>query len=188
MANYLLQFGTGNPSSYSGLAPTFITFKTIPGGTNVTPPPGITEIPTATGLYYFTFGATTSVIFTVDGATTGLSDPIRYISGEVSALDQLDVNLAAQGATLVAIGNSLSVFGSSFASLNALIGTSASSFGDSTTNPGTVFGFLKRLQEFNEGNATFTKSSGFWSIYSRGSSYLLAQKTLADTATNVTKL
>ena len=188
MANYLLQFGTGNPSSFSGLAPTFITFKTIPGGTNVTPPPGITEIPTATGLYYFTFGATTSVVFTVDGATSGLSDPVRYISGEVSALDQLDVNLAAQGSTLVAIGNTLAAMGSSFAPFLSLIGTTTSSFGDSTTDPLTVFGYLRRLQEFNEGNANFTKSSGFWSIYSRGSSYLLAQKTIADTASNVTKL
>ncbi len=175
MANYLIQFGTGLPSAFTGLTPTFLTFKTIPGGTNVTPP-GITEIPTSTGLYYFNYAATNSIVFTVDGFTTGLSSSSRYISGEISALDEVDVQIAALGVTVTSIGNSL-----------GLIGSLGSTFGGLTTNPGTIFGYLKRAQEFNEGNSNFTKASGAWDIYSRGSSTLLATKTLADTASQVTK-
>lgn len=196
--NYLLQFGSGNPANKAGLAPTFIVFKTTPGGTDATPP-GITQLPIATGLYYFTYGPTNSISFVVDGATTGLSSQERYISGLLDPIDAVDEQLTAVnatmisnfvtiGTTLVAIGNSLSVLGGSFVNFGALLGTTGSTFGGISVEPTTIFGYLKRSQEFMEGNSTFTKASGFWNIYSRGSSNLLATKTLADTSTQVTKV
>lgn len=95
------------------------------------------------------------------------------------------------GTTNVAIGTSLtgavSGIGSSFSWISTEIGTTASTFGDSSTNPDTVFGYLRRVVEFLEGNQTYTKSSGALAFYSRGSSYTLASKTVSDTTTQTTK-
>lgn len=68
----------------------------------------------------------------------------------------------------------------------AAIGTTASVIGDDTTDPGTLYGLLKRLQEFNEGNQTFNKTTGAWAIASRGAT-TLANKTLSNNNTQVTK-
>lgn len=86
----------------------------------------------------------------------------------------------ALGTTAVAIGTSLS-----FALIG--IGNTASSFGDSTTNPVTLFGYVKRLQEFLEGNQVYTKSTGGLVFSSRGSSYVLASKTVSDSVSQTTK-
>ena len=200
--DYFLFFGTGNPSSNAGLAPTMIVFKD-PAGTNITAP-GITQVPTNTGIYYFTYGATTNNTFVVDGFTTGLGTA-RYIMGGISPTDDTGATISAMGVTLAAVGASLSVMGGSMvaigntlvaigatsggigSSLAVLIGTTASSFGNTSTDPATLFGYLKRLQEFNEGNAVFNKATFAWDIYSRGSSTQLAAKALADGATTVTK-
>lgn len=185
--NYLVVFGSGSPATNTGLAPTFTVFKTTPGGVNATPP-GITEIPTATGLYYFTYGPTNTIGFVIDGATTGLSSSNRYVPGVLDPLDAVDEQLTALGSTILmgmtSTGNSL-LFGIS--SIDARLGATTSSFGATSTDPGTVFGYLKRAQEFDEGNSTFNKSSGVWSIFSRGSSTQIASKTLADSAGTVTK-
>lgn len=207
--NYLVVFGSGSPATNTGLAPTFTVFKTTPGGTNATPP-GITEIPTATGLYYFTYGPTNTIGFVIDGATTGLSSSNRYVPGVLDPADAIDEQLSQVGSSMIAgftylgssimlgltglgqslafgftsIGQSL-IFG--FTSIDAKIGATTSSFGTTSTDPGTVFGYLKRALEFNEGNSTFAKSSGVWSILSRGSSTQIASKTLADSAGTVTK-
>lgn len=103
----------------------------------------------------------------------------------------------AEGVTIVAIGNSLSALSATFAAfgsslgllttIDTKIGSTASSFGSTSTDPGTLFGHLKRNQEFNEGNAAFNKSTGVWDVYSRGSSTLLAEKTLTNTATTANK-
>ena len=97
--------------------------------------------------------------------------------------------LVAQGATLVAIGNSLAVLGSSLSSISALLGDTTSSFGSTSADPTTVFGFLKRAQEFWEGDQVYTKSSGVLQFFSRGSgtSTLLRQKTVSDTTISTTK-
>lgn len=71
-------------------------------------------------------------------------------------------------------------------SLFALIGDTSSSFGTDIADPTTVFGLLKRLQEFNEGDQTFTKTTGAWAISSRGGS-LLATKTIGNSSSQVTR-
>lgn len=164
MKNYTLIFGSGNPTGNTGLSPTFIVFKSVPGGNNVIPP-GITEIPTSTGLYYFSYGVTASISFVVDGGST-LSSAVRYIPGALDPSDAVDEQLAL---------------------ITAEIGTTASSFGSTAVDPGTLYGYLKRLQELGEGNATFDKTTSVWSIYSRGSSTQLASKTFADNSGNIVK-
>lgn len=176
---YLVRFGSLIPSSYSGLNPTFTVFKT-PAGTNVSSPPGITEVPTATGLYYFTYGATAPIMCVIDGATSGLNANERYIVNILDPLDAVDQQItafdAALSVTLSGLGTSLSILGST-----------ASSYGTTATDPSTVMGYLKRLQELGEGNATFNKGTSVWDIYSRGSSTLLREKLVTNNSTTVVK-
>jgi len=70
--------------------------------------------------------------------------------------------------------------------INLKLGTTMSVIGTNLVNPPDVFGYLKRLQEFNEGNQTFNKNTGIWDISSRGNT-LLAEKTLTNTSSQVTK-
>lgn len=182
---YLLQFGTGNPTSKTGLSPTLSTFRVLPAGTAITGP-GVTEIPSATGLYYFSYdpiGSTTPISFVCDGGSS-LNTSDRYVAGLIDPADAVD----QYGQSLIAQGNSI-LAGFTFfgASLNALIGTTASSFGSTSVDPSTIFGYLKRAMEFNEGNSIFDKTAATWNVYSRGSSTMLVVKTLADSSGNVTK-
>lgn len=159
--NYIVQFGSGSPTFFTGLTPTFTVFRVVPGGSTQTPP-GITEIPTSTGLYYFTYGPTQSMAFVID-AGSAVNGNQRYLAGALDPIQAVD----------------------------EAIGTTASSFGSTATDPSTVFGFLKRMQEYNEGNAVITNASGVWDIYARGNSVgastLLVEKTLTNNGTNVTK-
>ena len=156
--NFVVQFGVGNPTLMTGLSPTFVNFKTVPGGTNATPP-GITEIPTATGLYYFTYGPTTSTAFLIDAVAAVTNTTQRYLSGVLDPIQSVDEKIGVVG----------------------------DSFGTTAADPTTIFGYVKRLQEFNEGNSTFNKTTGAWDIYSRGSSTELVMKTLSDAAGVVSK-
>lgn len=165
--SYFVVFGTGSPATNTGLTPTLTVFKNA-GGSAITAP-GVTEIPTSTGIYYFTYTPTNAIAFVCDGGSS-LATPTRYVSGSLDPVDAVDEQLSA--------------FGSS---LNTYIGTTASSFGNTATDPATVFGYLKRLQEFNEGNSNFNKTSGAWDIYSRGSSTLLIEKIVSDAGGSVTK-
>jgi len=72
--------------------------------------------------------------------------------------------------------------------LDVTVGYTASSFGDTNGVASDLFGYVKRIKENLEGNATFLKSSGQWQIFSSGSSTLLAVKTLTNSTTGVTKL
>lgn len=153
---YYLRFGDSNPSDNTGLTPTFTVFSW--NGQTALTSPGITETPSGSGLYSFSYGPTISILFKVDGGAA-LADADRYIAG---ALDPLQV-------------------------VDERLGTVSDSFGSTYTDPSTVFAYLKRSQEFWEGNSTYTKSSGIWNIYSRGSSTLLAQKTLVNNSTSATK-
>ncbi len=161
MKNYLIQFGTGQPTLMTGLTPTMVVFKTYPGGTNITPP-GITEIPTSTGLYYFSYSPTLSMAFVIDGGSS-VNSAFRYLSGNLDPIQAVD----------------------------EVLGSTASSFESTSTDPSSVIGYLKRMQEYNEGNSSFTKSSGVWDIYARGNSVgastLLIEKTLTTSETLVTK-
>lgn len=188
--NYIIKFGQ---TLITGLSPTFTIFKVVPGGGSTTPP-GVTELPTSSGLYYFSYEPSASIAFTIDGATTALITTSRFISGALDPVQAVDERITELGASLNALSASFGAQSASFgfgSSLVALIGTTASSFGSTLTDPSTVMGYLKRLQEFNEGNSIFTKTSGAWSIYSRGNavgaSTQLAQKTVSDAGSVITK-
>lgn len=66
------------------------------------------------------------------------------------------------------------------------IGAVSDSYGGVGIDPTTLFGFMKRTLEFNEGNQTYTKLSNSWLISTRGSSQLIT-KTLTDTQLQTTK-
>lgn len=150
--DYWLRFGSGNPASVSGLAPTFITFIDSSGG-NVTPP-AITE-PGSKGLYKFAFDPTQTIAFTVDGATTGLAASDRYIAGVLDAQDTFGVTLnaigvtqVAQGATVVAIGNSFAALSSTFTAFNssfAAVSSTLSGMAATLAGVGASFGALSAL-------------------------------------------
>lgn len=156
--DYWIRFGSGSPVLKTGLSPTFITF--IDGSGNNVSPPSISE-PGSKGLYKFSFEATMTIAFVVDGATTGLNPSDRYIAG---VLDPQDI-------------------------LAERIGATFSSFGSTSADPGTVFGFLKRSMEFWEGNQAYTKSSGLLQFFSRGSgsSTLLRERTITDNSSTTIK-
>lgn len=106
----------------------------------------------------------------------------------------LGITLVAIGNTSITLGMSIFAISSSLAAQGttivvsvAGIGSTASSFGTNSADPVDVFGYLKRIQENLEGNSSFTKVSGAWSILSRGSSQLLAAKTITNGASLVTK-
>lgn len=107
------------------------------------------------------------------------------------SLGAMSVTMQAIGSTLTGIGTTLTGYGVSLYALGntnaALIGDTSSSFGTDISDPTTVFGFLKRAEETREGNETYVKASGVMTISSRGSSQLLATKTIAETTTQVTK-
>lgn len=190
--DYFFQIGSGDPRPYTGLSPTFLIFQSS-DGTTLTPP-GVTERITGssgTGFYQFSYApnVTLNIAFLLDGGAT-LSSSIRYITGSidaVQAVDQQAVTIQAIATTLIAIGTTNAAVGNTLSSLNAIIGTTASSFGSTSTDPGDVMGYLKRLQEWNEGDSVFTKGSGVWDVYSRGSSTLLREKTITDDSTSTDK-
>lgn len=150
MKTYWLRFGSGNPASKSGLTPTFIAFYNSSDG-SATTPPGVTEIPAASGLYRFLYGPTTPIIFVADGGNT-LSNDDRYIEGSLDAIQSVDEK----------------------------VGTLGDSIGSTLTDPATVIAYLKRAMEWLEGDATFTKSTGAWDVYARGATLLLREKSLSN--------
>jgi len=234
MANkYGVAFSQTDPRTYPSLAPTFLAFNSMVDGSAISPP-AISQFlaagATYTGIYQFTYTASFSVYFLLDGITVATSTD-RYVYGILDPIQQVDLQLerytatfTAANSTLVAYGNTNVALGTSnialgvtnFAlgvtitaqnvSLDALgisiyeiasagassvgdlsgIGNTTSSFGDINTDPGTLFGYVKRIQEFLEGQATFTKLSGEWNVMSRGGS-LLASKALTNTSSMVTK-
>lgn len=219
MKTYYVRFGSGDPRSNSGLSPTFLSFNNY--GVAVTPP-GITSVIGATGFYAFQYGTTTPIVFLIDGATSGLDNSVRFVTGAIDPVDRADeygttlvaigssnialgtTNVAlgssnialgttgvAIGTSLIAIGNTLIASGSGAGlSLSTqilqILGTTASSVGTNIADPVDVLGYLKRMQEFNEGNQIFTKTSGAYAISTRGNS-LLASKTISNSSTTVTK-
>lgn len=146
----------------------------------------ITAQVTNQGATLVAFGNTSVAIGTTSvaiGTTNAAS-----ISNLGSTLTSIGNTQFAYGATLTAqmlnMGATLSTLGGT---LTGLLGTSASSIGSTSIDPTTVFGFLMRAQELAEGNQTYTKSTGVLDLYSRGSSTLLREKTIADSSTSTTK-
>ena len=204
---YYLRFGSGDPRTFTGLAPTFLIYKKF-DGTALTAP-GITEPIASSGIYQFTTSPSFSIAFLAYGNTTSIPSASAYVVGNLDptdanddAINILGTTLIATGATIVAMGNTLAAIGSTSGAASATIlaigntlsdisiriGSTASIYGSSSVDPGTLFGYLKRTMEFNEGNSTYTKSSGAWAISSRASATLLISKTLTNTSTTVTKV
>lgn len=156
MKLYWLKFGSGDPANFTGLSPTFVIFSAQ--GISAITAPGITETPSSSGIYQFTYGPTLPIIFKVDGGAA-LSTGDRYIT---NALDPIQ-------------------------SVDEKVGSDVSSFGSTAVDPTTLIGWAKRNQEFDEGNAEFIKATGVWSVSSRGSSTLLMTKQLTNNTTEASK-
>jgi len=156
-------------------------------------------------MYLFSYDPITQIAFICDGATSGLAFNDRYVQGVLDPFDQFGVTMVAQGNTAIALGTTAVALGISNIALGtssvalgtlnfslaianaSLLGTTASSYGTDLADPATLFGFLKRAQETREGNETYVKPSGVLDIYSRGSSQLLAEKTISDSSSQTTK-
>lgn len=154
---YGLVFTTSDPRTTTGLTPTLIQFWDMATGGTL-PPPGITELFVGSGVYQFSYAATGPVYFLADGGSI-VADTDRYLEGILDPIQSVDERL----------------------------GTVADSFGSTSVDPTTVLGYLKRLQEWLEGNANFAKSTGTWQVFSRGSSTMLQQKALTNTTSSATK-
>lgn len=158
MANktYYLKFGSGDPALFSGLFPTFVIFSA--GGLTALAAPGITELPTASGLYQFQYGPTQAIVFKADGGSN-LAAGDRYISATLDPIQAVDQQLGFQ----------------------------TDSFGSTATDPASLWGYVKRLQEFFEGDQIYTKATAILQIFNRGSTTLLRTKQLVNNTTSATK-
>jgi len=163
MKTYIVVFGSGNPANYSGLSPTFTVFNnyiagaSTPGWT-VAAGPTITEIGAGIGLYSFQYEPLTPYAFVCDGGVT-LVNTDRYVKGILDPIQAVDEK----------------------------VGFSTDSFGSSSVDPGSIYGYVKRFQEFMEGDSYFNKVTAVWTIFNRGSSTLLRTKNLVNSGGNVTK-
>ena len=93
------------------------------------------------------------------------------------------ITLTAYSVTITSIAS----FGATnSAELLLRMGSTASAFGTTSIDPVDLFGYLKRSQEFQEGDQTFNKVSGAWNISTRGGT-LLVTKTLSNSSTEVSK-
>lgn len=143
---------------------------------------GITNVAIGTSIYALeqTLGSTLVAIGN-SGIALGITNVA--IGTSIYALEQ------TLGSTLVGIGNTVSAIGSTItglgSSLNALIGTTASIIGDSSTDPSTLFGYLKRNLEITEGQQLFTKSSGAWNMLDRTGATTLRTRTITNSASTV---
>lgn len=125
----------------------------------------------------FALGTTAVAI----GTTTLAGLTLNFALGTTNVA--IGTSITAQAVTILSYLPTLSAVN---ATIIGLIGTAASAIGSTSVDPTDLFGYLKRAQEFREGNQTFSKTSGVWSISSRGNT-LLATKTLSNSSTTVTK-
>lgn len=154
---FWVTFGSGAAETNTGLTPTFTQFRSFSGTISS---PSISELAASSGCYGFTFTplATMSIFFQLDGGS-GLGTSDRYVQGVIDPLLVVDQRL----------------------------GTTSDSIGSTSVDPSTIFGYVMRHLEFLEGNASFTKATGLWDIYSRGSSTLLREKALTNNSSSATK-
>jgi hypothetical protein len=146
--DYFFSFGLGAPSVNASLSPTFITFVNGSGSTFT--PPSITEQFPGSGIYHVTYGATQTMAFVMDGATSGLATTDRYITGVFDPYDQFGVTLNAAyalGVTSVALGTLNFAIGTSTLAIDTL------NFGLGSTN------FALNTLAFAQGATIFTLES-----------------------------
>jgi len=140
--------------------------------------------------YSATFTAANSTLVAIGTSnialgTTNVALGTTNVAIGTTAVSYGVLNLAL-GTSIYATTTTLIAIGTTLTALDTKIGSTASSFGTSAADPVDLYGYLKRIQEFLEGDATFTKLSGAWDVKSRGGS-LLASKTLVNTSSAVTK-
>lgn len=131
-----------------------------------------------------TLVATGSTVVGIGNTLLATGSTIVGIGNTTGAIG---VTLIAQGSTIVGIGNTLADINTNADEVLLRLGSTSSSFGDTSTDPGNLFGYVKRIQELLEGNSDYTKATGVWLMYNRGGATLLRSKTMADTSTTVTK-
>jgi hypothetical protein len=213
---YWLKFGSGDPRPNTGLTPTFLQFYDSTGQTYA--PPSITEIKyggaTASGVYGFSYligNSTLNSIYFLAYSITAVSSGItsdKYITGVLDPVLAVDQSVIGVSTNLSALSSTFTSFGTSFAAISAtilaigntlpsimafnssFIGSTASSFGTSGTDPSTVFGYLKRIQELMEGDQVFFAAGGTLMLYNRtalGTTTLLRTKDVLNTGASVTK-
>lgn len=158
MANkdYWLRFGSGDSRTNTGLSPTFVIFQTV-GGTAL-PGPVVTEPGAGTGLYYFNYGTTASIVFQADGGS-GLANADRYIVGVLDPIQVVDQR----------------------------VGLTTDSFGTTLVIPATLFGMANRNLQVMEGDETFSKTTGVLTMYPVGGTTAIRIKTLTNSSSAVTK-
>lgn len=138
MANYWFSFGA-QPSAAASLSPTFITFTNTAGATSAAP--AISEKPPGSGLYTTNYGATVSMAFILDGATTGLSSSQRYIPGVFDPQDNMSATLTVIGASLAVMGGTLVTMGTTLFGIGSTIsgmGTTLFGVGSTVTGIGNT--------------------------------------------------
>lgn len=128
------------------------------GGLTAIAGPTITEKPAGSGMYQFVYGPTMAVAYLMDGmGSLGSAD--RYISGVLDPIQAVDQQ----------------------------IGFITDIFGTTGADPSTLYGYFRRFLEMVEGNQVFTKATGVWQMFNRGSSTLLRTKSMTDTLTSSTR-
>lgn len=135
MKTYYLQFGSGDPRTFTGLAPTLLSFTRF-DGVAVTPP-AVAEVAVGTGIYNFSYGTTQSIAFLADAATTSPGPVGRYVFGALDPADRID----EIGSTLIAIGTStiaLGVTGVALGTTAVALGTTAVALGTTSVALGTT--------------------------------------------------
>lgn len=185
MKIYTLQFGSGDPRLLTGLVPVFDFFQDLVTGATLSGP-AISETYVGSGIYKFSWGTTNPISFLADAATTSPGTAGRYIAGQLDPADRAD----EYGNTLVALGISNLALGNtilSFASVQGAIGTTASSSGDISTNPSTLFGYMIRISELIQGQQVFTKVSGQLNMFDRTGTTLFVTRTVTNSSSLVIK-
>lgn len=71
--------------------------------------------------------------------------------------------------------------------LDPAIGDTSSLIGDNASDPTSVFGFLKRLQELREGEEEYTKATGVLVQKDRTGATTLVSQTITDSTSTITK-
>ena len=102
-------------------------------------------------------------------------------------VQNLGITVVAIGNTAIAIGLSTLANTSYAATLSVVVGTTASVIGDNVTDPGDIFGYVKRLGELIQGQETFTKASGALSMFDRSGATTLVTRTITNSASLVVK-
>lgn len=156
----------------------------------------------AQGVSILAFGVSTLAFgSTLTGFGTSLTASQVVITGQGTSITAQGVSLTAQGSTLFGFGVSTVAFGTSLIALgntilatagvglssNAFIGTTASLIGNLTVDPVDLFGYVKRIAELIQGRQLFTKGSGVLDMYDRTGATLLAERTVSNNASLVTK-